>query len=472
MDVIRDVYGWPTGFHPANDSRADCLNLLGLIYVRTGDIKQAANYAQQCLKMDMKSGDDDRISSSMNTVAGIYMAGYQAKEAERYILGAIAHSAKVNNPARRAVILGMASEIYHVLRDNKKALSYAEQAYSIDSLLGRELQSTIRLSQKGSALLGLHRYQEAEAIYRKVIPVLKASGDYHSYALALSRLGMALLRQERQREAIPYYKEAAELFSKMGDLVNEIHTHRALCNCYWKIDPDSAKIELDCFDILKDSLYTHSSAEALSRYNADFGNDLLQQENAKMRQANQRTMIIAIVVVVLVLLVVWFAVMRLHRRQQQKTRELVAEIEKLRSVADKKPQSVTEEKEQPMQTKDEIGENDEDKLFLMHVIETVNAAMPDGCVGVEQIASDMNMSVQTFRRRLQVAAGETPKAYILAIQMERAVRLLTDRLDMLLSTIAEQCGFEDTSSFGHAFKRIYGCSPSQYREQHRQTSER
>ena len=73
--------------HYPNDFKADCLNLLGLVYVRKGDMKNAANYAKQCLEIDMKSGDDDRISSSMNTVAGIYMAGYQAKEAEQYILG-------------------------------------------------------------------------------------------------------------------------------------------------------------------------------------------------------------------------------------------------------------------------------------------------------------------------------------------------------------------------------------------------
>ena len=74
------------------------------------------------------------------------------------------------------------------------------------------------------------------------------------------------------------------------------------------------------------------------------------------------------------------------------------------------------------------------------------------------------MSVQTFRRRLQDAAGESPKAYIQAIQMEKAAHLLSNRLDMPVSKVANLCGFDETSSFGHTFKRIYGCSPSQYRD--------
>ena len=265
-------------YHPANPEKADCLNTLGCIYVRLSDFKQAANYAKQSIEIEMQGGDHDRIASSMNTLAGVYMAGYQAKEAEPIILQAIDHINQVDNPGRKAIILGMASEIYHTLGDDSKALSYAEQAVDIEKQLGRQTKLAIRLSQKGSALLGLHRYKEAEDIYRQILPDFKETGDYHSYAIALNRLGMSLLCQKRQQEAIPYYRQAADLFAKMGDLYNEIHSHRGLYECYWELNPDSAKIELDYFDLLKDSLYSHATADALSRYNAEFGNDLLQQE--------------------------------------------------------------------------------------------------------------------------------------------------------------------------------------------------
>lgn len=452
-------------YHGGNDSKADCLNLLGLIYVRMGDVKNAAMYAKQCLEIDIRSGDDDRISSSMNTVAGIYMAGYQAKEAEQYVLGALKHAEKANNPARKAVILGMASEIYHSLGNDDKALSYAEKAYQTDSMLKREPQASIRLSQKGSALLGLHRYSEAESIYRKVMPMLKASGDYHSYAIALNRMGMSLLCQEKQREAIPYYKEAATLFSKMGDIYNEMHSHRGLYESYWKLNPDSAKAELDYFDLLKDSLYSHSTADALSRYNAEFGNNQLQQENEQERKAHKRTIIICIIAIALVAACAWAALRISRRRQEQKIQELVREIENLKNAkADKAAQDSGTEQAQ-------MEEPDEDRLFLMRVIEIVNEGLPVGDYSVESVASKMNMSVQTFRRRLQSAAGESPKAYISAIQMNRASTLLTENPDMPILQVAGLCGFDETSSFSHTFKRVYGCSPKQYREKHHAASD-
>lgn len=447
-------------YHPSNPEKADCLNTLGCIYVRLSDFEKAAHYAKQSVEIEMKGGDHDRISSSLNTLAGIYMAGYQAKEAEQIILQALEHANKVDNPGRKAIILGMASEIYHTLGDDSKALSYAEQAVEIERQLGRKPKLTIRLSQKGSTLLGLHRYKEAEEIYRQIIPDLKEMGDYHSYAIALNRLGMSLLCQKRQSEAIPYFREAAGLFSKMGDLYNEIHSHRGLYESYWTINPDSAKIELDYFDLLKDSLYIHSTAEALSRYNAEFGNNQLQKENEDVRKAHQRTIILSAFIILLIALGAWFIIRRNHRKHQQMMYELIREIERLKK---EEHETAIETVSQEEEAQPEVR-NEEDRLFLMRVIETVNNAMPSGNFGVETIASEMNMSVQTFRRRMMAAAGESPKSYISAIQMERAATLLVGSPDMPVSKVANLCGFEETSSFGHTFKRIYGCSPSRYRE--------
>jgi AraC-like DNA-binding protein/tetratricopeptide (TPR) repeat protein len=457
-------------YHPSNPERADCLNTLGCIYVRLSDFKQAANYSRQSVEVDLKGGDDDRISSSMNTLAGILMAGYQAKEAEPVILQALEHANKVDNPGRKAIILGMASEIYHTLGDDNKALPYVEQAIAIEEQLGRKPKLTIRLSQKGSALLGLHRYQEAEDLYRQIIPDFKEMGDYHSYAIALNRLGMSLLCQKRPAEAIPYYKEAAGLFSKMGDLYNEIHAHRGLYESYWTINPDSAKIELDYFDLLKDSLYTHATADALSRYNAEFGNDQLMQENQEVRSAHKRTIIIAIIVLLAVVVISWLIIRQLRERERQRIEALMQEIKLLKAELGSGERGVSSEMTPIGDTFEDSAEaishssENPDRLFLKHVIEVVNEGFADKQWSVEVVASKLNMSVQTFRRRLMAAAGESPKAFISAIQMEKAGKLLTEQTDMPIVDVAFKCGFDEASSFTHTFKRIYGVTPTQYRE--------
>lgn len=442
-------------YHPSNHDMADCLNTLGCINVRMSDFKQAALYARKSVEIELKHGNHDLISSSLNTLAGIYMAGHQAKDAEKIILQAINHANQVDNPGRKAIILGMASEIYHTLGNDEEALSYAEQAIELEKSLNRPKKLVVRLSQKASALLGLHRYKEAEVICRQISPQLKENGDYHSYAITLNRLGMSLLCQERQQEAIPYYKEAAYLFSKMGDLYNEIHSQRGLYESYWTLNSDSAKQYLDTFELLKDSLYTRSTAEALSRYNAEFGNKQLQIENAKIRKTQHLIIVFTVVIILLFSIATWLIIQ--HSRKQMQ--DLVKKIERMKAISD----ASTREDSASQATTAEKEDSDED-MFLMHVIETVNTAMSNGNFGVEQIASELNISTQTFRRRLQNATGETPKAYIQAIQMERAITLLKQNQELSISQIAQQCGFNDVSSFSHTFRRIYGCSPTRYRE--------
>ena len=455
-------------YHGASESKADCLNLLGCIYVRLGDFKNAAAYAKQCLNIDMASGDHDRISSSMNTLAGIYMAAHQADEAEKLIVQAIEHADLAKNPTRKAVLLGMASEIYHALTQEEKALDYAQQAYDLEQSLGRSLPAAYRLDQKASALMGLKRYEEAEKALREAIPVMREQGDLHSLAIASNHLGTCLIWQKRNNEAFPFFREAADLLVKMGDPVNEMYSRRGLCLSLWESDPDSARSELNRFNFLKDSLYSSESAEALARLNAEFGNDQLTMENEQVRKARTRDRIIAVALLLLLAAAAWWIIRRQRHRQQQHINKLVHEIERLkaesqaaRAAMANSQDDVTDVEEavpdEPAPTIVGVTENE----FLTRVIDFVNDHLEQGEFGLENMADHFAMSVSTLRRRLQDATGVAPKSYIQAIQMQRACNLLDSGLQ--IADVAMQCGFTEPGSFTRTFKRVLGLTPSQYR---------
>lgn len=453
-----------------SEGKADCLNLLGCVYVRLGDFKNAAIYAKQCLQIDVASGDHDRISSSMNTLAGIYMAGHQTKEAEKLILEAINHADLANNLPRKAVLLGTASEIYHSLTQEEKALDYARQSYALEQKLGRRLHAAYRLDQQASALMGLKRYKEAEQALRQAIDVMREEGDMHSLAIASNHMGTCLIWQKRNDEAFPYYREAADLFIKMGDPVNEMYSRRGLCLSLWESNPDSARSELNRFNFLKDSLYTSESAEALARINAEFGNDQLAIENAQEHSAHMRDIIIACAIILLLAVAAWYAVRRQRRLNQQRTSKLVREIEQLRdktaaaqaelvelrnSTETNNEQTTVPDAVKPVA---DMSENE----FLEGVIDYVDEHLEKGDYNMEDMASYFSLSVSTLRRRLQDATdGESPKAFIRAIQMQKACKLLDN--GMQISDVSSRCGFAEPSSFTRMFKRVLGITPSQYR---------
>ncbi|MBR1463249.1 MAG: tetratricopeptide repeat protein [Prevotella sp.] len=205
---------------------ADCLSLLAVINTRLSNYDEAARYAKQCYALDEKTGDPDIMSSSLNTLAGIYMGANQPKVAEQYVLKGIAMAEKANNPGRMAVLQAMASEVYHAQGNDQKALPYIEKAYEIDKSMGNEARAVVRLAQKASVLIGLHDYRQAEQVLGGVIISLRKTPDRHSLAIACNKMGMALLSQQREQEALPYYREAADIFSEMGDIYNEVHARR------------------------------------------------------------------------------------------------------------------------------------------------------------------------------------------------------------------------------------------------------
>ncbi len=433
------------------DWEADCLSILSLAHFRLSEYDQAAHYAKLCYKLDEQTGDPDIMSSSLNTLAGIYVGANRPKEAEQYILRAIELAQKVDNPARMAVLQGMASEVYHQMGDDKQALTHAHIACEIEESRGDSYKLAVRRTQLASVLIGLHQYAEAEQVLGEAIPVFRQVGDRHSLGIALNKLGMSLLCQERQTEAIPHYREAESIFAGMGDLGNEMHAQRGLYESYWTLNPDSAKVALDRFDLLKDSLYSNATAESLARYNAEFGSDWLHKENEQLRSRTRKYVLIGML---LTLLLVGTTCWWMHRRMHLRESALQAIIRNLQSEGAK--ESLV--KEGP---DGELPESGHD--FLSRLVSLVRRNMMQPEYSVESLASSMCITRGQLNRRVKALTGITTQQYVMRIRMEQARLLLSSRPDKPVSEIAYECGFSDPTSFSRAFRHTFGISPSQFR---------
>ncbi len=456
------LFRWP------NNGKSDCLNLLGIINVRLSDFPAAASYAKKCVEIDMTLGDPDKISSGLNTLAGIYMAADHADEAEKFILQGLEYADRADNPGRKAILLGMASEIYHKLGRDDKSLDYARKAFALDSTLVRTPKMAMRLSQMASALAGLRRYKEAESTYLRAIAMLKDSGNRHSEGIALNQLGFVYLEQERQHDAIGCFTKAAAIFSQMGDLYNNVHSHKGLYESYWSLNPDSAKIALERYNTLKDSLYQQASADALAKYNAEFGRDRLLDEIKQTRAAHTRNIIIAVVLILALAAAAAMIIRARSRRHRAQMSEIIKKVETLQCKCDEAEKSLLDQQKEASLSKATYeAQNEGEKEFLTQLFSVVAAALTNKDYGVAKIAAMMHMTERTFSRRLKEVTGQSPKMFISAIQMERCAKLLVENPDKTIGEIANLCGFDEASGFSHAFKRVYGCSPTAYREQHK-----
>lgn len=442
-------------FRYDNLDKAYCLKLLAIIDVRLAHFQSAADYGKQALSISLMVNDPDAISSILNVLAGTYMAANQPQEAEQYILKGLTYADQANNPARKAILLGMASEVYHKLGRDTEAVDYASRAFALDSAQGRMPRAAVRLSQKAAALIGLENYPEAETTLRRAIPMLTEAGNNHSLAISLNQLGICLIHQQKNADAIPHLRQAAQMFEQMGDLYNLTHSHQALYNAYWDINSDSARIELECFNALRDSLYSTATAESLARFKAEFDTAQLAAENEQIRAAHRRDICIAIAIVAVLIIAAVVIARRTARRHRLAMQQLIAEVDQIRSHMS--TPTVVKPAEAP------ATQSDDQSTFLQRVVEAVEQGLANGQADVAHIAAALHLSEQTFRRRLRDATGQQPKMFISAIQMERAADTLMLDTNRPISEVATLCGFDDASAFSHAFKRVYGVSPTQYR---------
>ena len=77
-----------------------------------------------------------------------------------------------------------------------------------------------------------------------------------------------------------------------------------------------------------------------------------------------------------------------------------------------------------------------------------------------------NLSPDHLQRVFKAAIGETPKAYVTRLRVERAAFCLLAH-ESQVAEIAANCGFRNPDTFIRAFRRRFGVSPREYRTSQR-----
>ncbi len=99
--------------------------------------------------------------------------------------------------------------------------------------------------------------------------------------------------------------------------------------------------------------------------------------------------------------------------------------------------------------------------FVSRLQNEIGRLLPDGVPPLKQIARRMVMSERSLQRRLH-EAGLTYKAVVMDLRMELA-RSYLDQPNVRISEIATLLGYQEVTSFNHAFRRSTGLSPGAWR---------
>lgn len=79
------------------------------------------------------------------------------------------------------------------------------------------------------------------------------------------------------------------------------------------------------------------------------------------------------------------------------------------------------------------------------------------------IANEFYVNASYASRCFSLRYGKTITECILSTRTERA-KILLSTTDVSIGNIAMNVGFDDVNYFSRVFKKIVGCTPTQYRE--------
>jgi signal transduction histidine kinase/DNA-binding response OmpR family regulator len=104
-----------------------------------------------------------------------------------------------------------------------------------------------------------------------------------------------------------------------------------------------------------------------------------------------------------------------------------------------------------------------EKIFLDKVTKAIDANLCDEEFNVEKLAREVALSRSQLNRKLMGLINRSPGEFILGIRLGRAEEMLKRNVGSI-AEIAYSTGFNTPNYFSKCFRKMYGCSPSEYKE--------
>ncbi len=203
------------------DFMVSALNMKGVVYRRTDQVREALDIHKQALGLVEKSGRKDEnalrnLAISRNSIGNIYLTLHQEDLAEKEFLQSMAIEQKINNKLGVAINYQNLGGIYVQRNELDKALNAFKQSLAVNEEIDSDLGRVICKNSIGEIYLKKNQAQVALNIIKPVLPLARELGDMYYLTATISNMGWAALKLKDYATARKFIKESLQLSEKHG----------------------------------------------------------------------------------------------------------------------------------------------------------------------------------------------------------------------------------------------------------------
>ncbi len=352
-------------------------NDIGLAYYRLGLLDSALNVFNQSLSIRKKLKDKKLIASSLIKISLIYNERGNYNNALKTQFETLKMYEELANRNNQGIVLNSIANTYEQLKNPNKAIEYNQQALAIHLKNNNDYQVGVTYNNMGNAYYSILNFKQAEECYNKALGYTKKMNDKQFEAALYNGFAQLYRASERNTEALNYYKKAydisiieknkidIELYRKnicsvLIDLkrykeAEELaiqnlketdqrsksqlkSIYRQMAIIYGLTNRgDSAKVYLDKFSNITDSIYSKTSAVEIANAEKKYEtekkeneNKLLQQQNnikTLENETNKQTIFILIACIIIATIIVLWQISLARIKKQKRALEIEKKLQ-------------------------------------------------------------------------------------------------------------------------------------------------
>ena len=209
-------------------AEAGALTSLGLVDLRRGNGRQAAEHLQRALALFRQKGDRAGESRVLHNLGLVDLQQGRYEHASVRLREALAHYREVGDPARQARTIYNLGLIHQRQGRYEQATEHLQEAQALHRDAGNLAGVARALCSLGAVDVRQGRHEQAAEHLQQALELSREIGDRAGEAYVLADLALAEQVQGRHEQAAVRFEEALALFRGAGDMPGETATLNGL----------------------------------------------------------------------------------------------------------------------------------------------------------------------------------------------------------------------------------------------------